>query len=787
MTVTISPLASNVLGDFAQIQSLNNEGVAVGSEALAAIWQGGTVAWLSMNNAGSINDLGQIAGTDWNNIAGTSSAELYQNGKATALPTLGGVVTPYTESASGINDAGQVVGQSAAPGGLIVACLWQNGVATNLGTLPGGAVANTGYAFNSSAAAINASGQIAGTSLTTGNVDHAFIWQNGVMTDLGTFAAGDSSFATAINASGVVVGYDEPTSGQSRAFSWQNGKLTNLGTLPGDDYSTAEAINSQGIIVGQAGPYATPSSNHAVMWVNGKIIDLNTLLAPNSGWYLQTADAINDNGEIVGRGWQGTVPNVPASTGDDTYVLMLNGNSVVIGSTVQSVLQTGVITPSVVLDSGANVLAGLDGLEALTENGLLDSVTLTDATAPRWTLTSTQFGNDFNVLTVLQSPVSLTVTGSVTAFEAANLPATVSVTAPLAVADSSANISSNFGGLESAVAAGKVGTITIAEPYSGTVSVISITMAQYDNSAATLAHVSGQYSLAINDTAAELSANFDQLQSLAAAGKITDIEFSDYQTTTPSTLSLTSAQFANDQTALNDITYDAFNVAITPSSANATINASGYGATVVLPGASTLYTVKSAGNGVGFTLSGNGVNDTISNVTALQFSDHTLFVASQTPAAAGGVSSFQVTSLYAAVLARQPDVGGLASYEAYAAANPSVGIVTYGEWFLKSAEYTGNIAHNYAQTAAGDAQFITDTYVNLLHRAPESGAVAFYQANVINPMLSGLTAGSAAYTQAELVAHATVLTYFSQSSEFQGDVAVTAQHPADGTHWLLLI
>src|SRR4051794_6179542 len=50
----------------------------------------------------------------------------------------------------------------------------------DLGTLPGGATSN--------ASALNLAGQVVGTSTPPGpsGFNHAFLWQNGVMTDLGT-------------------------------------------------------------------------------------------------------------------------------------------------------------------------------------------------------------------------------------------------------------------------------------------------------------------------------------------------------------------------------------------------------------------------------------------------------------------------------------------------------------------------------------------------------------------------------------------------------------------------
>ncbi len=82
---------------------------------------------------------------------------------------------------------------------------------------------------------------------------------------------------------------------------------------------------------------------------------------------------------------------------------------------------------------------------------------------------------------------------------------------------------------------------------------------------------------------------------------------------------------------------------------------------------------------------------------------------------------------------------------------------------------------------------MADTYTNLLHRAPAAGDVAWYQANVINPGLAGVTPGTSAYATAELQAHAAVLADFSQSGEFKTDVQVTAQSPSSAQHWLILI
>jgi hypothetical protein len=95
-------------------------------------------------------------------------------------------------------------------------------------------------------------------------------------------------------------------------------------------------------------------------------------------------------------------------------------------------------------------------------------------------------------------------------------------------------------------------------------------------------------------------------------------------------------------------------------------------------------------------------------------------------------------------------------------------------------------AHTYAQTAAGDQQFIADSYQSLLHRTPSASEVAFYENNVLAPAVGGLTAGTQVYANAQLQAHALMLVYFSGSSEFLSDVQITASNPASAQHWLLL-
>jgi probable HAF family extracellular repeat protein len=165
---------------------------------------------------------------------------------------------------------------------------------TDLGTLPGDS--------SSYATGINASGQVVGYSGTAGGAQHAFLYSNGMMTDLGTLGGG-SSWATGINNGGEVAGYSTIAgTGQFpvvHAFLDSGGVMTDLGAL-GVGSSYASGVNANGQVVG----YSTMANGayHAFLYSNGVMIDLDSLFPASSERILRQANAINDYGQIAGSG-----------------------------------------------------------------------------------------------------------------------------------------------------------------------------------------------------------------------------------------------------------------------------------------------------------------------------------------------------------------------------------------------------------------------------------------------------------------------------------------------------
>jgi probable HAF family extracellular repeat protein len=235
-----------------------------------------------------------------------------------------------------MNRSRQVVGMSGATSatGQLEnhAFLWSNGVMRDLGNF--GPIPAPGR-VSSTATAINDAGKVVGWANRPDGESHAFLWFNGNMQDLGTLG-GEMSGATGINAAGQVVGYSELPAAPggspvTHAFLWQNGTMKDLGTL-GGDYSRAFAINNLGVVVGESRTTAG-GPIHAFRWANGVMTDIQ----PTGG--RSQAIAINRGGRIVGlRGSRATVwvdgqSRLWGPAGEISAAMGINTAGLVVGTT----------------------------------------------------------------------------------------------------------------------------------------------------------------------------------------------------------------------------------------------------------------------------------------------------------------------------------------------------------------------------------------------------------------------------------------------------------------------
>jgi len=270
-----------------------------------------------------INNHGEIVGSA--GLPFTGHAFSILNGVTTDLGGLGGQFD--SSGALGLNDAGQIVGTASIGnnGSCPPTCtgvdnhafLYSNGHMSDLGIGSGAALS------------INNIGEVVGSMGVSGGT-HAFLYQNGSITDLGTLG-GNHSTAVKINDHEQIVGYSEmPDKRTIHAFLYQAGVMKDLGSLAGPEYASyATDINNNGDVVGYSG--STAGVTHAFLYTGGIMTDLNLSIANGctvvigcSGWNLEYALGMNLAGEIFGtgllNGQQSPYLLIPVASNDQSAV-----------------------------------------------------------------------------------------------------------------------------------------------------------------------------------------------------------------------------------------------------------------------------------------------------------------------------------------------------------------------------------------------------------------------------------------------------------------------------------
>jgi probable HAF family extracellular repeat protein len=109
----------------------------------------------------------------------------------------------------------------------------------------------------------------------------------------------------AVNASGQVTGYSEfAVEDTNHAFlsGPGGGPLTDLGTLPGFANCAGYGVNDAGQVVGLSYNGSPIGDSHAFLYSGGQMFDLNSLIAPGSGFTLVRASGISDTDYITSYG-----------------------------------------------------------------------------------------------------------------------------------------------------------------------------------------------------------------------------------------------------------------------------------------------------------------------------------------------------------------------------------------------------------------------------------------------------------------------------------------------------
>lgn len=293
--------------DFGSAQDINDFSQVVGSsfsyntplapyDYRAFFWENGVMTDLgtlggSNSIAADINNSGQVVGSanlDRIDENGLEVRHTFLWSKASGMTDLTAEFLFFNTGATAINNLGQVIISTENH----TAHLWENGIFTNLCLNPNG---------RCDVDDINDKGQAVGYIEVDqdGTIRHAFLWENGRITDLGTIGEVDNwSTATAINELGQIVGHAD-----YKAALWENGELTILGTL-GGRLTRAADINDFGQVVGWSDIINEPREIHAFIWdETSGFQDLNNLIPANSGWILEGANGINNKGQIVGSGF----------------------------------------------------------------------------------------------------------------------------------------------------------------------------------------------------------------------------------------------------------------------------------------------------------------------------------------------------------------------------------------------------------------------------------------------------------------------------------------------------
>ena len=327
-------VAARLVFGLAELGGINSEAAGQCSYEITAIIEAPACGDIPFFNAIDITDFGEVGGSFTCFLFPQAATWDAVNG-VTPLPFLAGF---SQAGVGGLTSINEMVGSQFSSTLDWRAVIWQNGVPARLPDWPGTTLSFafainrdgwvTGYWGNSiigpgnaaiiwkpDGSMVNLNDDLAGNSshgldindhgLVTGwfgslTNPQPFLWGNGQVIELPLIPDGTLALGKAINNQGHVAGWglvtvEGSTTSVTHAFFWDGLTTIDIGTLPGFEESVAFDINDVGQIVGRS----FQPGNHAFLWRDGVMIDLNNFLPPAFDGASMTAKAINRNGEIL--------------------------------------------------------------------------------------------------------------------------------------------------------------------------------------------------------------------------------------------------------------------------------------------------------------------------------------------------------------------------------------------------------------------------------------------------------------------------------------------------------
>lgn len=314
------PPATGYATSFAR--SINDNGEVVGDShpmvadyfnGTGTVWRGLVPANLGKAGKGTysfgtaINNSGKIAG-DADNGNSRPNAVVFQGGTAKFIDS--GANNSHVLF---VADSGFIVGNYAKGfGGAWLPTIWTE-EPKKPGTYkhqflprytePNGIIASQNYIFDANNYGV-AVGQIDSASL---GGQRAGVWNNNTQHTLEILPQLPNewgAYAYGVNDAGVIVGMSNQGVFSSTPVVWAadaGRTITSLPLFPEETHGYANKINNANQIIGSHGD-GTAEPVPAV-WIDGQIFDLQSNLDDTGlGWELQSADDLNNLGQIVGTG-----------------------------------------------------------------------------------------------------------------------------------------------------------------------------------------------------------------------------------------------------------------------------------------------------------------------------------------------------------------------------------------------------------------------------------------------------------------------------------------------------